>query len=366
MPTKVLTLRELNRATLARQMLLARQKMPALRAIEKLAGLQAQVPRAPFIALWSRLAGFRRADLAALIHARKAVRGTTMRGTIHLMTVADYLAFRGALQPLLDRAGPPRVRARLARADAALHLEEAARALGEVPQTFDRYRQALIDANPDIDHEAVVYAVQFGLPLVRIPDAGEWNFRANAAFPTAEAWLGRGLGPDIPASEMALRYLAAFGPATVADFRAWSGLNGQTEAFAEVRSRLAVFADERGRELFDLKRAPRPDAATPAPVRFLPDYDNVLLSHAERSRVIGGDARLGTKSPNGIGVPTFLVDGFVAGRWRIERDRAAAVLVLTPFGKLGAEARAELKAEGRALLAFIAEGAAKLRVRFGR
>jgi hypothetical protein len=347
-------------------MLLERARLSIARAVERLAGLQAQVPRAPFIALWSRLAGFRRSDLAALIHRRAIVRATTMRGTIHLMTAADYLAFRGPVQAMLSAIGPAPVRARIARLDTARHLAEAARTFSAEPQTFDRYRRALRADEPGVDDEAIAYAVQFGLPLIRVPDEGEWNFRANAAFITAEAWLGRRPGPDIAMEAMILRYLAAFGPASAADFRAWSGLRGQADAFDALRPQLAVFRDGEGRELFDLKRAPRPPAETPAPVRFLPDYDNLLLSHADRSRVIPADHRERLKSPNGIGVPTFLVDGMLAGRWRIEREKTAATLTLTPFVRLASDARAELEAEGRALLAFVADGAAKPRVRFSR
>lgn len=361
----VLTLPDLNRALLARQMLLGREPMGIVKAIDRLAGLQAQVPRAPFISLWSRLDGFRRADLVRLIEQRKVIRATMMRGTIHVMSRKDFIAFRHLIQPVLTQVALTAPELRKTK-DLEAWLDHGRRILEERPMTFEAFRDILKERAPRLDAAAVSRAVQHYLPLIRVPDGSPWSFKANAAFIPAEQWLEEPVAAEATIAQLVLRYLAAFGPATVGDAQTWSGLRTLKPVFEALRPELATFRDEKGRELFDLKRAPRPPADTPAPVRFLPDYDNLILSHADRSRVIAKAHSDNLKSPNGIGVPTFLVDGIIAGRWKILRDKTAATLEMKAFVKLPASARDELETEGLALMAFVEPEADQRRVRFSR
>jgi hypothetical protein len=366
MAKTVLSRLELNRATLARQMLLGHETVALPKAIEALAGLQAQVPRAPFISLWSRIAGFDRDELSRLIHARKVIRASTMRATIHLMSRRDFVTFRHLFQPVLEQTTRTSLQKRMDDIDVKARLAEGRRFLEAEPRGFDAFRRHLRAAEPDVDDEAVARVIQGFLPLVRVPDASPWTFKANAAFVPAETWLGEPLGTEATLAELMLRYLAAFGPATAADAQTWSGLRTLRPVFEALRPKLSVLRDWKGRELFDLKRAPRPPAETPAPVRFLPDYDNLLLSHADRSRAVTDDHYGRVKTPNMIGVPTFLVDGFVAGAWRIERAESAATLALQPFDKLSKAVKEELEEEGRRLVAFVEGEEAKFRFRLAR
>ena len=360
----VLTRDALSRATLARQMLLAREKTTVLRAVERLAGLQAQLARPPFIGLWSRVAGFRAEDLARLAHQRKVVRATLMRGTLHLMTTKDYLALRPALQPMLS-AGLEGVLGDRAKGFDLVGVTATARAtLDEQPRTFEDLRVALGKAWPGLDVRALGYAVRTHLPLVQVPAETRWGWPGAASFAVAESWIGRTMGKGAGAVALVLRYLGAFGPASIRDAQAWSGMRSLADAFAALRPKLKVFHNEKGRELFDLPKAPRPPARTAAPVRFLPDYDNLLLAHADRTRVVADAhrARLATKNLQVL--PTFLVDGFVAGSWKIERARSSAALVLAAFESLSRKAKADLTGEGTALLRFVESDAKSAEVRF--
>src|SRR5437867_1736776 len=285
-PMEILGPRALNRATLQRQMLLERIRLTAEEAIERLAGMQGQAPDAPYVGLWSRLEGFRPEELASLITGRQAVRVTVMRGTVHLVTAAGFAAMRPVVQPVLERlfAGSPFAR-NLRGLDLDALLAEALPLVQEKPRTRAEPARALGERRPGIDGLSLAYAVTYLVPLVQVPPRGIWGSRGQATWVSAETWLGRGLGrPDVEG--LLLRYLGAFGPATVADMGAWSGLTGLREVVEALRPRLRVFNDRRGRELLDLPDAARPDPDTPAPVRFLPEYDNVLLSHADRSRVL--------------------------------------------------------------------------------
>ncbi len=332
---------DLNRSTLVRQLLLERTKITPLAAIERLAGLQAQVPRPAFVGLWSRVPDFQPAQSTKLVHDRKAVRATMMRGTIHLVSAADYLELRGALQPMLS-AG---MRSILGKRVDGLDLDVLtghARAL--LPATFDAVRKGLIAKFPNHDDRALGFAVRMHLPLVLVPTDTRWAYPGNACFQDAERWLARPLAsPSI--ETLVLRYLAAFGPATAKDAQAWSGVRKLDAVFEALREKLVVVTDAEGRELFDLPGAPRPAADVPAPVRFLPEYDNLLLAYADHSRLIEPAQRKQLTTKNGIVAATFLVDGRVAGTWSLERTRDKAVLSTAPFGKLAKSALAAVHAE---------------------
>ncbi len=351
-----LSLRPLNRATLARQMLLAREKISPVAAVERLIALQAQVPRPPFVGLWTRLADFTRDDLLRLLHKRNLVRGPSLRGTLHLMSAKDFAGLRGAIQPALRR-GLLVVRDRAKGLDIPKLVAEG-RTFFREPAPFDDIRGHFKKKDPKGDERAQAYAVRLHVPLVMVPTDDPWAFPAAADFVLADTWLGRPVSADdVPPHQLVKRYLAAFGPATPADAQVWSGLQRLREVFEELRPRLVTFRDEKKRELFDLPGAPRPDEDAPAPVRFLPEFDNLLLSHDDRTRVIADAHRSRVISKNLQVRATFLVDGFVAGAWKVERRKAAATLVLEPFGKLAKPALAELEEEGDALLRFVEEDA---------
>jgi hypothetical protein len=354
----------LNRATLARQMLLTREDVSAVTAVERLCGMQAQEPRPPFVGLWTRLARFERGDLHRALHERAVVRGTLMRGTLHLMSASDYIEHRMAVQPVLTRAvGILGERSAGLQIDAVLPV--ARRLLSERPRTFSDLRAALVEAFPEVNERALGFTARMLLPLLMLPTDDRWSFPADPRFGLAEEWLGAPLARDGGTEVLVLRYLAAFGPATMADFQQWSGLQGMKPVLEAMRPQLVVFRDDRKRELFDLPAAPRPAAETPAPVRFLPEFDNLLLSHADRSRVLPDEYRrlvLGAK--NGRVPATFLVDGVVAGIWRTERKKGVATLTLSPFAGVGKETAIDLEKEGDALLRFLEQDAADFTVKW--
>lgn len=361
-----MTTRELNRATLARQMLLAREKTTATGAIERLVALQAQVARPPFIGLWTRVAGFRREDLLRLIDARKVVRATALRGTLHLMTARDFVRLRGPMQPALTAGMLSVLRRRAMALDIGALVAVARREFDARPATFAGLRAALMKRFPNGDERAMGFAVRTHLPLVQVPATGDepWGYPAATDFACADTWIGEPVGVDDAPDALVLRYLAAFGPATAADVQTWSALSGIAAVLERLRARLVTFRDPRGRELFDLPKAPRPSADTPAPVRFLPDFDNLVLAHADRTRVIADAHRPALVTKNLLVRATVLVDGFVAGTWTVERKKAAATLSIAPFGRLARPARTELEAEGQALLRFLEPDAATFGVRF--
>ncbi|HLL37409.1 MAG TPA: winged helix DNA-binding domain-containing protein [Streptomyces sp.] len=342
----VLTTRALNRATLARQLLLRRSPMSAKAAVEHLVGLQAQEVRPPYVALAARLDGFTTGELSGLLADREVVRIVTMRSTIHLHTADDCLALLPLVQPARDRElNMKTFREGLTGVDLD-RLAALARALVETePRTMRQLREALLAEWPDADPQALAVAARCTLPLVQVTPRGMWGRSAQVALTTAEHWLGRPAGPPAAPDTVVLRYLTAFGPASVRDFQTWAGLTRTRPVFERLRPSLVTFRDPNGTELFDLPDAPRPDPDTPAPPRLLPEFDNLLLSHADRTRVVPPPHRGRTWQANTLYCP-LLVDGFLAGVWRLYDD----ALVIEPFTDLTKARRAEVGEEAERML----------------
>ena len=352
----VLSRRALNRALLARQMLLRRAELSAAETIEHLVGMQAQAPNAPYVGLWTRLEGFHPGVLAQMITERRAVRVPLMRTTLHLVTARDCLALRPVVQPVLERGlhtGSPFGR-NLVGMDMKALLSAGRALLEEQPRTTAALGKLLGARWPERDAASLAHAVRYLVPLVQLPPRGIWGASGQATRTTVEAWLGRPVASDPTPDEIIMRYLAAFGPASVKDIQAWCWLTRLREVVERLRPRLRVFRDEDGNELFDLPDAPRPDPDTPAPPRFLPEYDNALLSHADRRRIIADEyrERIFTKG-------AVLVDGFVCGTWKTARQRGAATLHIELFQSLSQDDRAALEEEGARLLTFAAGDAEK-------
>lgn len=346
-----MTLRELNRATLARQMLLARETRPLVKAIEHLLGLQAQLPRPPFTGLWSRLEAFTRADLANAVNKRTVVRGTSMRGTIHLMTAADFLTFRDCLQPSLDLGMRAILRERADTLDLP-SLLAVARAYFVQPHTFEDARDHLVSKFPRGDQRAMGYAVRLSVPLVQVPSTDAWAYPAQADFVSAATWLGKPVAACGALGPIVLRYLAAYGPATVKDAQAWTGLPNLDAAFAGLGDTLVTVPGPNGKPLFDLPDAPRPDADTPAPVRFLPEWDSVIVTRADE-RVVAKADRPRVFLPGLRVAALVLVDGMAAASWKVSATSKKATLQIESFKTWPAAIRREVSAEGEALLRFV-------------
>jgi hypothetical protein len=353
---EVLSRRALNRATLARQLLLERTNMPALDAIERLAGMQAQEARPPFVGLWTRLAEFRAEQLTDLLRSREVVRATAMRATLHLMSARDYLAIRSTLQPMLTSGMAAVLKERMAEIDMEALVQCAREHYATGPCTFDALRGYLASRMPEGDVRALAYGVRTHLPLVQVPTETRWAFPTAADFVPADVWLGQRPSPEDRRGELVMRYLAAFGPASVADAETWSYMKGLKPVFEALRPKIVTFRDEKKRELFDLADAPRPPEETPAPVRFLPEYDNLVLSHADRTRIVPEEHRKKIVTANLRVHATFLVDGFVAGTWKVDFKKIAS-LIIEPFTPLHSSVQSELEAEGERLIRFVAPDA---------
>jgi hypothetical protein len=340
--------RALNRATLDRQLLLRRHRMPAREALRHLAGLQGQAPLAPYVGLWTRLSGFAQEELTDLYRQRCVVRGPLMRATVHLVDVADYVAFRALFSPLLAGILRTNYLRRLPAVDLEALAAQAAELLAARPLTRAELARTLAPRWPDADPLSLAYAATSLVAAVQVPPRGLWGQSAQATWAAAQAWLGAPLEPAKPEAvrRLVLRYLAAFGPATVADMQTWSGLT----RLREVTDRLGlrVFRGPDGAELLDLPDIALPDEDVPAPPRFLPEYDNLLLSHADRRRVIPHDHPVPLWPGNGAIRGTVLIDGLWDANWQITPE----ALTITALRHLTADEEAAVAQEATRLVAF--------------
>ena len=358
---RTLSQRALNRALLERQMLLRRRKRSVPQTIGHLVGMQAQVPLAPYVGLWSRLHRFGPDELASMIEDRSAVRGSLMRATLHLTTAQDYLALRPVVQSVLERSFAGSVfRKQLDGVDLD-ELRAAGRTLmEEEPRTRAELGPALVERWPGRDQDSLAYACTYLDPIVQVPPRGLWGATGPPRWTTIQAWTGRSLEPPSPEA-VVLRYLAAYGPSSTADVRAWSGLAGMKDVMERLRPELRTFRDERGRELFDVLDGPLPSPDTPAPIRFLPEFDNTTLSHADRSRVLPDEHRRRVFASRDWRL--VLVDGFARALWRTPRERGRVVLEIEPLERIRTVDRAAVIDEGERLLGFLA-GSSERDIRF--
>jgi hypothetical protein len=362
--SRPLSPRRLNRALLARQLLLRRRRVAPLAAVEHLVGIQAQTPRAAYTGLWTRLAGFRPEALEQLMLDREVVRVALMRSTIHLVSARDCLPLRALVQPAISRASRHSA-ARRAAGVSDDELERAGRRLVEQePRTFRELGTLLGKRWPDCDPDALAMGVRELVPLVQVPPRGLWSRGGVPAHAAAESWLAGVRSAPLSREGLVRRYLAAYGPASVRDAQTFAGITGLRDAFEELRPELTTFRDEAGLELFDIPDAPRPAARTRAPVRFLPEFDNILLSHAKRDRILPDGTVSLLSLGNGL-KPAFLVDGFVAGTWRLTTSGRTATLDVSPFEPLSLARRQEIEAEAGRFLAFAARGAKRTELALG-
>ncbi|MEV8315460.1 winged helix DNA-binding domain-containing protein [Streptomyces sp. NPDC059900] len=375
--------RALNRATLARQHLLDRTTTSVPEAVAHLAGMQAQEPQEPFIGLWSRLHAFTPDQLDQALTDRQVVRTHLMRRTVHLVTGEDALAWRARHDNMLRQRGQAAYRRELTGID----LDELAAAGRAVmadhrPRTMTELVQAVRDRWPDPPRRALGELLVAALiPMAQLPPRGLWQQKAGVRNLPLATWLGRTVPPlpeataqpeatqqpkatqqpeaeDPVGRQLVRRYLAAYGPAATADIRAWSGLAGLPAAVKAMRDELITFHDERGRTLFDLPDAPRPAPDTPAPVRFLPAFDNAILGFHDRSRIID-DAHLGLSV---AGQRAVLVDGRVAATWTTD----ARQLHITPLRPLTSPERKTITAEAHTLTAFLDQDITRVQINDGQ
>ncbi len=338
---RTLTPPELNRATLARQLLLDRRQLPVVRALERLAGLQAQWAPAPYVGLWTRLERFRRETLERALLREQVVRAVLMRGTVHLVS-------RARLRTVRVGGGPPPW-VRPASAELAARVHDALLEFGREPRTRAEVLAWLREAH-QIDHDGgagLWYALRTVGRLTHAPASGTWKQPRETRY----VLIDHEQIDPLPARErLVRRYLGAFGPATRADIAEWSGLRVRDfEPALDGLEPLRRFRDERGRELLDLPRAPLPPGDSRAPVRFLPRYDNLVLSHSDRSRVVAEEHRRTVIHGGGMVEATFLVDGFVAGLWRLDGGRVRT----EPFAPLPRAWRREVADEAERLEAWL-------------
>lgn len=325
--------------------------------VEHLVGMQAQAPLSPYVGLWSRLTAINADVVGAAVADGSLIRTHAMRGTVHLFSRRDALALRPVMAPMLAvRFGSTAFAKNLDGVEIK-EVSRAARTLAkDAPLSRVDLGRRLAEHFPGVPEDSLAYAAVFHEPMAQTPPRGVWGKRGTPKWQTFQGFLGVSVDGGSTVDEVVLRYLAAFGPASVADIRYWSGLSGLREVVERLRSRLRVFADENGRELFDLPDAPRPAGDVPAPVRFLPEYDNVLLSHADRARVIPDRRSVPLFAGDGARAGTLLVGGDFRATWRAAVGDEGATITVAPTPKLTRREADDVRAEGARLLEFLAPG----------
>ncbi|HEY5852996.1 MAG TPA: winged helix DNA-binding domain-containing protein [Aldersonia sp.] len=351
MPT--LTNRVLNRTLLARQHLLARTDLDLAQLCEHLVGLQAQDVRPPFVAAWNRIENFDPAVLDRALDDRSLVRITAMRGTVHLLTAADALRITPHVQTQLDMIAGRR--SFFDGVTVGLDLDEARAAgasmFGDEARSGADLRALAAEKWPDRDPRGMVPALLLLVPVVQVPPRGKWLRNDRPGWAAIETWLRSPTDDGYPVEELVLRYLRAFGPASTADMQTWSRLTGLREVVDRLGDRVRSYRDEHGRTLYDVDDGALTDPETPAPVRFLGWYDNVVLSHKHRNRIIDPRlARLGEVRTNWAAV---LVDGLAVACYKVTRDGTRAVVAVHPARRLTRAERSEITAEARRIAAFV-------------
>lgn len=378
---RTLSLKRLNRALLERQLLLRRSTMSPLEAIEHLAGIQAQAPMPPYYALWSRLEDFQPDSLADLLSKRQAVRIALMRSTIHLVSARDARLFRRTLAPMLERSIISFNGKKLVGVDLEQLASATIKLAAEKPVTFEELGKHLQQEWPEHAPSVLSSSARNLVPLAQIPPRGLWGQGGAARHVPLEHWLENGahhseadgfgdeheypVSADIPSGllesdtdadvkSMLFRYLSSFGPASIKDMQAWSGMTRLKPYIQQWAAELECFQDEAGNELYDLPGAPLPPEDTPAPPRYLSEFDNMLISYHDRSRILPAAYKPKIITINGLVRSTFLTDGFVSGTYSIEENKESATLRLQPFEPISSADLELLREEGDRLLEFAA------------
>jgi Winged helix DNA-binding domain len=355
--TEVLSQRRLNRATLARQLLLEPSGFDVVRVVEQIGGLQAQEPASPYIGLWARSAEFTTTDLDAALQARAVVKGSLMRATLHLVSAAEYRSLWPVTVPMIghirrqDRIKPPSSRQLTA-------LRRRVRSFTSTPQSLSALRDHIGEAD-GMAADEVLWWLRRRLPLAHVPTGGAWSFGRRPMIADADAWLrdGKWASPDAGVEHLVRRYLGGFGPASMADMARWSGLSVGRLRFGveavEAAGDLRRFRSEGGRSLIDVADAPLPHEDVPAPVRLLPMWDSTVLAFADRTRIVADQDRPKIVATNGDTLPVFLVDGMVGGRWWAIAEGERTRIELEPFRRLRAADRRALEELADRLAAFV-------------
>ncbi|MFQ6395162.1 winged helix DNA-binding domain-containing protein [Nocardia sp. KC 131] len=347
-----LSLRELNRTLLMRQMLVERVSMTPLELVRHLVAVQGQEPNWPYVGLWARLAEFGHDELARLLEERKLVRSTMIRRTVHLAAAEDFRWLRPTVQPAVTAAlQTPYFRQEIDGVDRDALAAAGLELLAGRTLTRGELGLFLAERFPDRHTRRLAEAVEVMVPLAHGHETGAWGRWRNrhVTVGLAAEWIGAPMAEQPQRETLILRYLAGFGPASVADIQAWAGITRLAGVVDGMRSDLRVFRDDRGKELFDLPDAPLADPNLPVPVRFLPAFDNSLLGHKDRRRVISDEDRSRIAKEASAGVPMYLVDGFVHGRWALDDTTVR----ISPWHPLSPAAEEAVRAEAEHLLTFL-------------
>lgn len=369
-----LSTRTLNRTLLERQLLLQRAELSPEQAIEHLVGMQAQAPNPPYLGLLTRLASFDPEELSELVTKRHVVRIALQRNTIHLVSAADAVLLRRVLKPVIDNGLRHNYGAQLRGVDLEALGTRGRELVEREPLTFARLSELLAEEFSQAKPNALAQGVRQLVPLVQVPPRGLWGHGGVAAHTSLESWLGISSSEasadktsdaekspaemepgaaDAELDAVVLRYLAAFGPASVRDMQMWCGLTRLNVVVKRLGDRLTRYTDETGTVLYDAAEAPLADEKVRPPVRLLPEYDNILLSHADRSRIMGPEHKSGVFTENGRILATVLVDGFVAATWRYDQG----TLTVHPLRELNPSEKREVQAEAERTLEMLAPGA---------